>query len=121
MSQAEIAAVNRRFEEAAAKGDLDLLASLYTTDAVAMPPDGPFVKGRENIKQMWGSIAQQIGLKSVKLQTVELEVTGDAANEVGEAQLTLASGAAVVKYVVVWKKADGQWRLHRDIWNGKAA
>ena len=42
------------------------------------------------------------------------------AHEVGEAQLTLGSGTAVVKYVVVWKKADGQWRLHRDIWNTKA-
>jgi hypothetical protein len=20
---------------------------------------------------------------------------------------------------VVWKQVDGQWRLHRDIWNGK--
>jgi uncharacterized protein (TIGR02246 family) len=121
MSQADIAAVNRKFEQAAANGDLDLLASLYTKDAVAMPPDGPFVKGRDNIKQMWGSIAQQIGLKSVKLQTVDLEISGDTANEVGEAHLTLASGAAVVKYVVVWKKADGEWRLHRDIWNAKTA
>jgi uncharacterized protein (TIGR02246 family) len=119
MSQADIAAVNRKFEQAAANGDLDLLASLYTKDAVALPPDGPFVKGRENIKQMWGTIAQQIGLKSVKLQTVELEVSGDSANEVGEAQLTLASGTAVVKYVVVWKKAEGGWHLHRDIWNTK--
>jgi ketosteroid isomerase-like protein len=24
---------------------------------------------------------------------------------------------ATVKFVVVWKKTDGQWRLHRDIWN----
>ena len=40
-------------------------------------------------------------------------------HEVGEAQLTLGSGTAVAKYVVVWKKADGQWRLHRDIWNTK--
>jgi ketosteroid isomerase-like protein len=61
-----------------------------------------------------------MGLKSVKLQTVDLEVSGDTANEVGEAHLTLASGEAVVKYVVVWKKADGGWQLHRDIWNTKA-
>jgi len=26
-----------------------------------------------------------------------------------------------VKFVVVWKKTDGQWRLHRDIWNTKGA
>jgi uncharacterized protein (TIGR02246 family) len=52
MSQSEIAAVNRQFEDAARKGDLDRLASLYTADAVALPPDGPAVKGRDSIKQM---------------------------------------------------------------------
>ena len=121
MSQSEIAAVNRQFEDAARKGDLDRLASLYTRDAIALPPDSPMVKGRENIKQMWGAIAQQIGLKDVRLNTLDLEVTGDTACEVGEAQLTVASGSAAVKFIVVWKKAEGQWRLHRDIWNAKGA
>jgi hypothetical protein len=32
----------------------------------------------------------------------------------------VASGAAVVKFVVFWRKIDGQWRLHRDIWNSRA-
>jgi uncharacterized protein (TIGR02246 family) len=121
MSQAEIAAVNRQFEEAARQGDLDRLASLYTRDAVALPPDGPLVKGRDNIKQMWGSIAQQIGLKEVRLSTLDFEQAGDTGYEVGEATLALSSGTAVVKFVVVWKKEDGQWRLHRDIWNAKGA
>jgi len=26
-----------------------------------------------------------------------------------------------VKFIVVWKKAGGQWRLHRDIWSTKGA
>jgi ketosteroid isomerase-like protein len=60
----------------------------------------------------------------VKLETLELEVAGDMAHEVGEATLGLepktgTSATVVVKYVVVWKKAGGQWRLHRDIWNAK--
>lgn len=121
MSQSEIAAINRQFEDAARKGDLDRLASLYTADAVALPPDGPVVKGRDSIKQMWGSIAQQIGLKDVRLATLDFEQAGDTGYEVGEATLTVSSGTAVVKFVVVWKKVDGQWRLHRDIWNTKGA
>ena len=32
----------------------------------------------------------------------------------------LAGGTASVKFVV-WKMVDGQWRLHRDIWNSKGA
>ena len=119
MSRAEIGAVNRQFEDAARQGELDRLVSLYTRDAIALPPDGPAVKGRDNIKQMWGSIAQQIGLKDVHLNTLEFEAAGDTGYEVGEATLTVSSGTAVVKFVVGWKKEDGQWRLHRDIWNTK--
>lgn len=119
MSQSEIAAVNRQFEEAARKGDLDRLASLYTADAMALPPDSQVVKGRDNIKQMWGTIAQQIGLKDVRLNTLDLQLAGETAYEVGEAILTVANGTAAVNFVVVWKKVDGQWRLHRDIWNAK--
>jgi len=26
-----------------------------------------------------------------------------------------------VKYVVVWQRSAGQWRLHRDIWNAQPA
>jgi uncharacterized protein (TIGR02246 family) len=83
MSQSEIAVINRQFEDAARKGDLDRLASLYTPDAVALPPDGPVVKGRDNIKQMWGSIAQQMGLKDVRLKTLDLELAGDVQTRVG--------------------------------------
>ena len=121
MSKVEITAVNRTFEEAARKGDLERIASLYTPDAIVMPPDGPFVRGRDDIKKMWGNVAQQLGLKDVRLETMELEFAGDMANEVGEAKLTLASGAASVKYVVVWKKLGDGWKLHRDIWNAMAA
>lgn len=121
MSLSDIAAVNRQFEDAARKGDLDRLASLYTSDAMALPPDGPVVKGRENIKQMWGAVAQQIGLKEVRLNTLDFEQAGDTGYEVGEATLTVSSGTAVVKFVVVWKKVGGQWRLHRDIWNTMGA
>jgi uncharacterized protein (TIGR02246 family) len=120
MSQSEIGAVNRQFEDAARNGDLDRLAALYTPDAIALPPDGREVRGRDNIKQMWGAIAQQIGLKDVQLKTLDL--AGETAYEVGEGVLTLTGGGnAVVNFVVVWKKIGGQWRLHRDIWNAKAA
>lgn len=53
MSTTEIAAVNRAFEEAVRKGDVDRLAQLYTQDAIALPPDGPFVRGRDAIKELW--------------------------------------------------------------------
>ena len=103
-SLSEIAAVNRQFADAARKGDLDRLASLYTTDAIALPPDGPVVKGRAAIKQMWGTAAQQMGLKDVRLQTVDLEQAGDTGYEVGEATLALAAARPSWKFVVAWRR-----------------
>lgn len=126
MSRTDITAVNRAFEEAVGKGDSDGMASLYTPDAIAFPPDAPMSKGRENVKKLWASVISGMGLKSVKLETLDLEIAGDMACEVGEATLGLEpkgakAATAVVKYVVVWKKVGGQWRLHRDIWNAKGA
>lgn len=121
MSLSAITAVNRQFEAAARSQDLEALAALYTADAMVLPPDGPFVKGRADIKQMWGSVAQQLGLKDVRLRTVSFEHEGNLGHEVGEATLMVATGTVVAKYVVVWKSSDGQWRLHRDIWNAAPA
>jgi uncharacterized protein (TIGR02246 family) len=121
MSRTDIAAANRAFEKAARERDTERIAGLYTADAIVMPPDGPFVKGRDNIQQLWAAAIQQMGLKDVRKNTLDLEVVGDTAHEVGEAALTLASGCVTAKYVVVWKNVGGAWRLHRDIWNIKAA
>ena len=59
-----------------------------------------------------------VGLKDGRLNTFDLQLAGDTAYEVDEANLTIDRGSAVVKFVVVWKKDGGQWHLHRDIWNG---
>lgn len=121
MSRTDIEAANRAFEKAAKERDAERIAGLYTADAIVMPPDGPFVTGRDNIGQFWGSAIQQMGVKDVRLNTLDVETVGDTAYEVGEAVLTLASGAVTAKYVVVWKNVGGAWRLHRDIWNTKSA
>ena len=119
MSQTDIAAVNRTFEEAVKNQDAGRLAECYTEDGIVMPPDAPFVRGRREIQQLWAAAFQQMGLAGLRLRTLDLDVVGNTACEVGEAELTLASGPATAKYVVVWKQLGGRWRLHRDIWNMK--
>jgi ketosteroid isomerase-like protein len=98
------------------------MAAFYTDDAKLLPPDAPIVSGRKAIEDFWRTAANALGLTGVMLKTIDLEVTGDMACEVGEADLQLSSGQARVKYLVVWLRGgDGEWRLHRDIWNSMPA
>lgn len=109
---------NRKFGTAIERKSYTDIAALHTDDALVLPPDGPIVKGRKAIENFWRDAAATLGLESATLKTLDLEVAGDTAYEVGEAQLRTRTGPATVKYIVVWRKGDdGAWRLHRDIWN----
>ena len=116
-------ATNRLFSEQVVRNaQIAKLDSVYTEDAAILPPDAAIIRGRENIKQFWSNVILNAGLSEAPLTTVEAEMIGDAAYEVGTAELTFHAQSGTsqisVKYVVVWKQdADGSWKWHRDIWN----
>lgn len=114
-----INAANRAFEAAFNSGDPAAAArGVYTADARVLPPDMPAVSGREAIAEFWTGAAAQMGVTHVQLSTVDLEVHGDHAHEIGRATLTLGEGRqAEAKFVVIWKQEAGEWRWAVDIWN----
>jgi uncharacterized protein (TIGR02246 family) len=116
--RAAIEAANARFSADFLKGDATAVASHYTAAAQVFPPNGDVVRGREAIAKFWKGV-MDAGIKGAKLVTVEVEAHGDSAHEVGTYVLTGEGGKALDngKYVVVWKREGGQWRIHRDIWN----
>lgn len=118
-ARAAIDATNRRFEAAFNAGDPARAAQeVYTADARVLPPDAPMVRGRDAIVAFWVAAVEHLRAEHVALSTVELDVTGDTAHEIGEAVITVAGGGkAQAKFVVVWKHEAGQWRWHIDIWN----
>jgi uncharacterized protein (TIGR02246 family) len=119
--KATIEAANRQFAEAVAKGDGAACGALYTADARAFPPNAAAVEGRDAITRMWSSLLAS-GIRSLALTAVEVTGGGDTAHEVGTYLLKTPDGrvADEGKYIVLWKKDGGRWRLHRDIWNSNA-
>jgi uncharacterized protein (TIGR02246 family) len=122
MTDAAIAANNRAFENAVAAGNVDAIAALLAPDVVALPPGGPIVTGREAVTQLWASAISEHGMTDCRLTTQTLDIVGDVASEFGTATMTMAPPGgnretATMKYLVVWKRLDGKWLLHRDIWN----
>jgi uncharacterized protein (TIGR02246 family) len=114
--RAEIEAANATFSRHAAANDAAALAGLYTVDAAVIAPGAPIARGRAAIEAFWASTVA--ATKAVKLTTLAVESAGDLAMEEGEATLTGNDGKSTnARYVVVWKRAGGTWKLHRDIWN----
>lgn len=113
---------NRRFMDTFNTGDPGRAAEeVYTQNARVLPPDSGMVEGRDAITQFWRGAAQQLGVQRVTLTTRSLEPLSEtAACEIGDADLTLASGQeARFKYVVIWKQESGRWAWDVDIWNGR--
>jgi ketosteroid isomerase-like protein len=116
-----IEAGNKAFAAAFAQGKAAEIAALYTADAQAFPPNSEVVSGRAAIQKLWQG-AIDSGVKEVALSVTEVEGYGDTAHEVGTYLMKDANGKQLDrgKYIVVWKKQQGQWKMHRDIWNTSA-
>ncbi|HEU0224993.1 MAG TPA: SgcJ/EcaC family oxidoreductase [Steroidobacteraceae bacterium] len=97
------------------------LAALYTEDAQLLPPDAEIVSGRAAIQEFYAR-ENPPGSAGVEIATVETRVFGDYAYRQGSFMLKGPGDGAVMagKFIELWKKVDGQWRIHREIWSANA-
>ena len=120
MAHEDIQATNRVFEEEViGRRDFGALERVYTRNARLLPPGAPTVTGRDAIADFWRGAVAAMNVQRLRLHTLSLDVFGDQAQEVGRAELAVEGGGApmALKYVVLWKREDGGWRMDVDIWN----
>lgn len=96
--------------------DAAAAAGLYTQASAIMPPGAPRFDGVSGVQGYWQA-AIDAGLADVALDTVEVEEFGDTATEVGLVTAKMGATDLTGKYVVIWKREAGMWKLHRDIFN----
>ena len=113
---------NAKFGEVFRQGDAGAVSTLYTEDAMLLPPNLDMIQGKEGIEAFWSG-AMQMGVKDVVLSTVNLVGMGDFICEIGKYKLTIQPEGQEAfeddgKYLVIWKQTEeGNWKLHIDIWN----
>ena len=116
-AKAEIVAANKEFMAFFTAGDSVGLANLYTQDAKFMNTGAPAITGRKNIQSAISGIMNS-GISSANLITLEVWGTEDFITEEGEVSLFVEEDEVYQgKYLVLWKKDDGKWKLFRDIFN----
>ena len=113
-----IGAADQAFMDLFERSDAAGIAQLYTAEGQLLPGNSDFVTGVEAIEQFWRAV-MEMGIKTARLETVELEECGNIAVEVGKYALAGEGGEVLDqgKYIVIWKNEAGTWKLHRDIWN----
>ena len=112
-----IKANNKMLGAHVASGNSAALAKMYARGAKVMPPNADFVRAKD-IAGFWQFVVNS-GIRGATLKTLEVEVHGTTAIEVGTYVMAGADGTALDngKYIVVWKKEGSSWKLYRDIFN----
>ena len=109
---------NKLFMDAFSAGDAEKVAGFYTANCRFLPDNSDPVDGRANVQELLQSMMDG-GVSSVELITWEVEDCGDTAVEVGRVVMRGDDDEIVDdgKFIVIWKKENDGWRLHRDIVN----
>lgn len=113
--------LDRRWVSLVEEGDAEAIAKLYAEDGSVLPPGSGPVVGRDGIAELWGELVQLPSL-TFGPDTIVVSRSVDMAYETGwvEAEMPAAEGATRTlrgKYVVVWEKRDGEWKVIADIYN----
>jgi uncharacterized protein (TIGR02246 family) len=118
----EIQAAQNRLAEAISARDANRAVSLYTDDARLIPQGAPACNDRAAIAGFFAG-AFENGIVSARFTTDEVDGDDKQATEIGRYELYAAPPSSDLirvadgRYLVVWRKVDGNWRIHRDMFN----
>jgi ketosteroid isomerase-like protein len=114
-----------KFGAFAARKDSAGAAALYAPDAVIMAPDAPAVRGETAIRALWSALVVTPGLVlRVVPERIDVAPDGDFATDMGTVTMERDGPSGreteVAKYLEVWRKQGGSWRVVYDMWNSNA-
>jgi ketosteroid isomerase-like protein len=119
MSEAKegIARAQQRFLDMFAMNDVAGIGACYTEDAQMLPANMDVISGRAAIASVFKFTA--VPGHTLEFRTHELEVHDASAIEMGTYTRRRSDGSAFDrgKYMVMWKRVDGEWLIHRDMFS----
>lgn len=109
------------FSRSVVANDYDGIANAYTENGKIFPNNRDIITGRADIRKYW-IIPETRKVLSHQIFPEEINIVGETAYDYGYYQITTQDHGKEPqttrgKYVIVWKKTNGQWKIHLDIWN----
>lgn len=133
-AHALVEGLNKELAAAFETRDFAPVAEMFTDDAVMLPPRRGLVRGRGDIQSYWSNAKR---VKDLQFQSETVTpLAGDVARDIGTLRMRLEPGRArrqslaeagegdglqarevAGKYVFIWRKLGGDWKLETGIWN----
>ncbi len=109
------------FSKAYMDGDINTLVHMYTEDGKIFPNNRKIMAGKADLLSYW-TIPDGVKILHHKVTPSEINIENDTAYDYGYYEgKTLTKDKKEVswqgKYIIVWKKIDGDWKIYLDIWN----
>jgi uncharacterized protein (TIGR02246 family) len=114
--EADVRARSAEIVAAEAAKDVEAAVTFFLDDAIIQVPNEPLLQGRDEVHQLYTRMAA-LPYTDLSSGAVDVEVaaSGDMAFEHGINRLTFPSPEGpwtdVGKYLLVWRKVNGQWRI----------
>ena len=114
--------LSQQWGQADSMRDIARVVMFYAPDAVEMASNTPIVRGREAIQRWYETwLNDPRNRISFATETVEVADARDLAYERGTYRFWTKTEAGEIedvgKYLTVWKKVDGQWKVLADMAN----
>ena len=119
----QIRDLEQQWADAVENRDLDAIVDLFAEDGRIMPPNAEPAIGRDSVRQSWDAILNLPELDfSFAPTDISVAESGDMAYVIGTYQLMYAGEAEEPvqdsgKYVDVWEKVDGEWKVMVEMYN----
>lgn len=120
-----IRALDKAWGDAATAHKAGAVASFYAQDGMCVWPDEKPIRGKAAILKAWTALCKD---KKLMLKFTPTSITvadsGDLASDYGVCRGRFGTGtgsiSAVFKYLVVWTKVRGTWKVLYDSYNFNA-
>lgn len=112
------------FKKAMETNKGEMVLELYADDAISMPSYEPMIKGLDALKKkVEMDKMMPMNIISFEMNVLEVVESGDYGYEVGTYTMSMEMPGMdkpwddVGKYITIYKKIDGNWKIKYDTWN----
>ena len=121
--KAKFAETNKKFSKLMLDNDLGGMLEHYAENCISLPSYQPMMRGHDAMREAHKK-QHESGMKvtAFQLTTTDVMADGDMAVEIGTytISMTMPEMGAIDdhgKYINVWEKQGGDWKLRADMWN----